>query len=524
MKNRHRLPKAPLLPILAAVSLICSCAAPVAEDSGKLRVVTTTGVLADLASRVAGDAAHVTSLVPAGADPGTYEPSLRDIRDIAYADVAFTNYLLLEQQSLIRSVDANLRAGAPSVALAEAAMEHAAEVIPRVETANLDTVWLGLRVDGDGLDRGADRSSEIRLKATSLDGPGTVFAYLTGTFGGIEPYFDSSDGFDAGNGFRDDTVVLPPDAHTHTSWAFSEPGVYRLTLQAELVPTPTAQPVPLGTGTLVLAVGVNPHGALPEGDTTAILSAGHADLTVDLSPDGGLHLLAEEDGHGASSHEPLALDTTVVAVPNKALTEIPPAPEFRRLGASGEQIHQLPQAVLSKHVHGEIDPHLWHDVRNAEAYVRTIRDVLTGADPENAAAYRKNTELYLKELDGLHAEVTAIVNEIPPAQRNLVTTYDAFAYLGRAYDITIAGFMTPGPAAEPSLADRQRLSETVRNLDVPAVFLEPQLAARSNILAEIAKDAGIGICPLYSDAFDETVTSYSELMRFNAASLRNCLS
>ena len=34
--------------------------------------------------------------------------------------------------------------------------------------------------------------------------------------------FDSGDGFDAGTGYRDDTAVLPPDAHTHMSWAFTD--------------------------------------------------------------------------------------------------------------------------------------------------------------------------------------------------------------------------------------------------------------------------------------------------------------
>ena len=30
--------------------------------------------------------------------------------------------------------------------------------------------------------------------------------------------------------------------------------------------------------------------------------------------------------------------------------------------------------MLGKHVHGEIDPHLWQDVRNVMAYVELIRD------------------------------------------------------------------------------------------------------------------------------------------------------
>ena len=39
-----------------------------------------------------------TALIPNGADPHSYEPSLRDVRDVAYARLAFTNGLLLEQR------------------------------------------------------------------------------------------------------------------------------------------------------------------------------------------------------------------------------------------------------------------------------------------------------------------------------------------------------------------------------------------------------------------------------------------
>ena len=54
----------------------------------------------------------------------------------------------------------------------------------------------------------------------------------------------------------------------------------------------------------------------------------------------------------------------MIEVPNAALHEVPPDPSMRFLGRAGDLIHQLPQAVLGKHVHGEIDPHLWQDVGN----------------------------------------------------------------------------------------------------------------------------------------------------------------
>lgn len=183
----------------------------------------------------------------------------------------------------------------------------------------------------------------------------------------------------------------------------------------------------------------------------------------------------------------------------------------------------VPQAVLGRHVHGEIDPHLWQNVRNAIAYVELIRDTLIGVDPAGAAEYRANAVAYIAELEALDVYVRDTIAAIPPANRRLVTTHDAFGYLGAAYDVDISGFVTPNPATEPSLVDRRRLSETIRNLGIPAVFLEPNLAARASTLTELAREQGVRVCRIYGDTFDQTVTSYVAMMRFNADSLHDCL-
>ncbi|MFJ3967101.1 anchored repeat ABC transporter, substrate-binding protein [Streptomyces parvus] len=492
-----------------------------------MSVVTTTGILADLVRNVGGDQVQVESLVPEGGDPHSYEPSLRNVRDIVYADAAFSNYLMLEEQNLIRALDANLPDDVVNISLAERAVKYAAEIIPLVEHVNLDTIWLGLRAKGTGEDLGADRSSEVRIKATGMEGPGDLIGYLTETFGEPSVYFDSADGFDAGDGYKHDTAVLPPDAHAHMSWAFTRPGVYRLQLAAEAVPTPQTRPVPLGEATFTFAVGVDPH-SVPGMAGATVLDGGHADVTADLDGGsetgrGGLYLYADPEGGGDARQEIHDPSKTVIEVPNKARTEVPGDPRFRMLGRPGTSIHQLPQAVLGRHVHGEIDPHLWQNVRNAMAYVKIIRDTLVDIDPEHAVVYRSNARRYLTELEALHGYMTETIAEIPASRRYLVTAHDAFGYLGDAYGVDIAGFVTPNPATEPSMAERRRLSETISNLHVPAVFLEPNLRSRSSTLVQVAKEKGVSVCTIYGDAFNQHVTSYVAMMRANADSLRSCL-
>lgn len=511
------------LATLAAAALLvsgCTSKPALTAQSEKLQVVTTTGLLRDLVENVGGDRVDAASLVPDGADPHTYEPTLRDARNVVYADVAFSNYALLEEHNIIKTLDANLRDGVTSVSLAEEAVKYAAEIIPLVENVNLDTVWLGLRAHGDGAAYGATRTSEVLLSATDATGPGEVYAYLTGTFGDTDIYFDSSDGFDRATGYRDDTVSLPADAHTHLSWAFSKPGIYTVTLASRVQVDETSRPQHLDTATFTFAVGVNPADAdVPD---AVVLKQGHADLTANLET-GTLEVRYDPEGGGEHTQLSYAPDQVVIDVPAKALSEIPGGPQFTFLGRAGTQIYQLPQAVLGKHVHGEIDPHLWQNVRNTMAYVNLMRDTLIDVDPEGAREYRANADAYLAELERTDDYVRDRVALIPERNRHLVTTHDAFGYLAEAYDVSIAGFVTPNPATEPSLADRRKLTETLRTLHIPAVFLEPNHVSRANVLTELAAEQGVAVCSIYGDAFDDRVTSYVEMMRFNADSLHDCL-
>jgi len=508
--------------LLIGATLLAGCASPsgLSTHDDRLQVITTTGLLRDLVANVGGDHVNVSSIIPDGADPHSFEPTLRSARDVVYADVAFSNYMLLEQQNVIKTLDANLGEDVPNVSLAEDSVKYAAEVIQLVENPNLDTIWLGLRARGDGEQYGADRSSQVLLSATDASGPGDVYGYLTGTFGDTEVYFDSSDGFDAGDGYKNDTATLPADAHTHMSWVFSEPGEYELTMQARLRIDGESRPVPIGESTFRFAVGVSSDEVADSDDV--VLDEGHADLTVDLDSS-EIYALYDPEGGGEHTQEEYPADDVVIEVPNKAIDEIPEGEGYGFLGKPGTQVYQLPQAVLGKHVHGEIDPHLWQNVRNVIAYVQLIRDTLIDADPENAAAYRANAEAYIDELDELDAYVRRTLSRIPPERRHLITTHDAFGYLAAAYGVKVAGFVTPNPATEPSLVERRRLTRTIETLEVPAVFLEPNLKARSSVLTEVARENDVEICDIYGDAFDDRVTDYVSMMRFNADSLFTCL-
>ena len=553
---------------------------------GRINVVTTTGILRDMVANVAGDSANVSSIVPDNADPHSYEPRLRSIRDVVYADIAFSNYMMLEEHSVITALDANLRKGVPNVQLAEESVKHAADIIPMVEDVSLDTIWLGLateRQTSQPVEEAKDakdakeqqksqekseqeseqksdnsqslqsssqssqssqsnapstvtkegratvikpkaynmkRSDRIRLTATKVTGPGSLFAYLTGTFGSVETYVNSANGIN-----DEDHVDLPADAHTHLSWAFSKPGEYTLDFHADMLNAQNERVASLGNATMRFAVGINAQKLAKKRGASVVLNQGHADLAYDLAKRGFLYRVdtLQEKRSVAPKRVYYEPRDVVVEVPTNALKEIPAEQGYRFLGFARQKIYQLPQAVLGKHVHGDIDPHLWQSVKNGIAYVRTIADRLCEVDPKNARKYRANADRYINKLLDVDAYMRKKIESIPKESRNLVTTHDAFAYLGKAYGVNIAGFVTINPSSEPSVQDRRRLSQILRDLEIPAVFLEPNLISRSSVLKELAAEAHVKVCPIYGDAFDANVRTYADMMRANADSLAKCL-
>ena len=67
-----------------------------ADSTGKLKIVTTTGMIADAAKNIGGDRVSVTALMGPGIDPHLYKASEGDVRRMSGADLILYNGLHLE--------------------------------------------------------------------------------------------------------------------------------------------------------------------------------------------------------------------------------------------------------------------------------------------------------------------------------------------------------------------------------------------------------------------------------------------
>ena len=84
------------LSLLLLVVAVAACQSSPTGSSGRVRVVTTTTVFADMVASVGGDLVKVTSLVPKNGDVHTFEPKPADIRAVAQAALLVMNGLGLD--------------------------------------------------------------------------------------------------------------------------------------------------------------------------------------------------------------------------------------------------------------------------------------------------------------------------------------------------------------------------------------------------------------------------------------------
>ena len=103
--------------VLVATVGLAACSQPGGSSTnGRLAVVTTSSVFADLISNVGGDRVTVTALVPHHSDVHTFQPSPSDVRSVAGARLLVMNGLGLDDWLRETIVNASA-AGTPLVEL-----------------------------------------------------------------------------------------------------------------------------------------------------------------------------------------------------------------------------------------------------------------------------------------------------------------------------------------------------------------------------------------------------------------------
>ncbi|HIK39736.1 zinc ABC transporter substrate-binding protein [Thermoleptolyngbya sp. M55_K2018_002] len=169
------------------------------------------------------------------------------------------------------------------------------------------------------------------------------------------------------------------------------------------------------------------------------------------------------------------------------------------------------------------DPHVWGDAQNAIQMVNAIRDELIRLSPEDAATFTQNAADLVATLERLDGWITQQIQTIPPSQRQLVTTHDAFQYYARAYGLTVLGTLIGISTEEqPSAQTLQRLADAVKAANVPAIFAETAINPR--LINTVAEEAGVPLADteLHADSIGgrgSGAESYVDMMVANTRAI-----
>jgi len=248
----------------------------------------------------------------------------------------------------------------------------------------------------------------------------------------------------------------------------------------------------------------------------------HVDVTAIVGPDGDAHVF-----------QPSPQDAKAVADANLVV--------INGLGLEGWVARLIqssgtkaPVVVASKGVKplqgegedkGKSDPHAWQSIANAKIYVANIRDGLIAADPADKADFEASAKTYLAKLDELEGEVKTAIASIPPKNRKIITTHDAFGYFGRAYGMSFIAPQGVSTETEPSAKDVAKIIRQIKAQHIPAVFLEN--ISDDRLMQQIARESGAKIGDkLYSDALSKPgagADSYIDMMHNNIAAFTKAL-
>lgn len=189
-----------------------------------------------------------------------------------------------------------------------------------------------------------------------------------------------------------------------------------------------------------------------------------------------------------------------------------------------ENVRDVPSVVITQGItpmpirdgpyRNNPNPHAWMSPQNALIYIDNIRAALVKYDPANRDTYNRNARAYADKIRALDAPLRARLDNIPPAQRWLVTSEGAFSYLARDYGLKEL-YLWPINADQQGTPQQVRqVIDQVREHQVPVVFSESTISDKP--ARQVSKETGArygGV--LYVDSLSAAggpVPSYLDLL------------
>lgn len=181
------------------------------------------------------------------------------------------------------------------------------------------------------------------------------------------------------------------------------------------------------------------------------------------------------------------------------------------------------------HEHGEPDEHVWLSLRNAQAAVSFLKDILAALDETNAPVYEANAQAYIEKLKALDAEYTQTLSK----KQNPVLLFAdrfPFRYLMDDYGIGYyAAFSGCSAETEASFSTVAFLAGKLDELSLPSVMTidgSDQKVAKTVMEASKAKNQKLLVLnsmQTITRADIDAGADYLDIMRQNLEVLNQAL-
>lgn len=128
---------------------------------------------------------------------------------------------------------------------------------------------------------------------------------------------------------------------------------------------------------------------------------------------------------------------------------------------------------------GQWDPHIWFDAALWSDTIQPLARTLAEVYPRHRTPIEEKGHLLMSEFKNLHREMLDGIQSIPPSRRILITSHDAFGYLGQAYGLEVHAIQGISTAAEVSESSLRELANLAVDRKVSVGFLESTVSPRT---------------------------------------------
>lgn len=211
------------------------------------------------------------------------------------------------------------------------------------------------------------------------------------------------------------------------------------------------------------------------GDVVSAVGRSHVDVTVLLGPGVDPHLHKTTRDDVARIMKADVVFYSGLMLEGKMTDTLSQIAKTKPVRAITDAID--PAQLLGDDQHA--DPHVWFDATLWASTADLVAQVLGESMPQHAAEFQAAAAEYSQTLQTLDQYGRRVIASIPDSNRIVITSHDAFGYMGRAYGIEVLGVQGISTDSEAGLRRVNDLVDLIVEKRVPAVFIETSVRPKS---------------------------------------------